>query len=280
MDGAAAEAAAVVALAAVAAGSTTVLPGTVDRAEGRSGQRDEEPGTVLDCGGDVLAAGQARANEVVGIARVEAGAGGADGRTSVAAADGEPFAGFGASVVVVDDLAGRRVQSGGRAGQMDRVGAAAGCGDLRQPAGELGVLGDADGVAVCFGELTQARRTVEDGAPVSRSEFRGDGGDLPGWAAAAARVRVGGAQWVMGIAPCVVGWCGWRVSGWFRCPGRRGSGGAVRSRSCGPRRPCRPGTSRGSWAWSCVLSAQVWEKPLMTQVTSPWTVKSTGVWPR
>lgn len=28
------------------------------------------------------------------------------------------------------------------------------------------------------------------------------------------------------------------------------------------------------------FSAQVWEKPLMTQVTSPWTVCTTGVWPR
>jgi hypothetical protein len=32
-------------------------------------------------------------------------------------------------------------------------------------------LGDADRVAVCFGELTQARRAVENGAPVSRGEL-------------------------------------------------------------------------------------------------------------
>jgi len=63
---------------------------------------------------------------------------------------------------------------------------AAGGGDLLQPAWELGVLGEADGVAVCFGKLTQARRSVEGGAPVSRSDLRSDGGDLPGWAAEAA----------------------------------------------------------------------------------------------
>lgn len=76
---------------------------------------------------------------------------------------------------------------------MDGVGTAAGCGYLLQPAGELRVLGDTDGIAVCFGELTQARRAVESGAPVNRGDFRGDGGGLPGWAAEAARVVVGGA---------------------------------------------------------------------------------------
>lgn len=28
------------------------------------------------------------------------------------------------------------------------------------------------------------------------------------------------------------------------------------------------------------LSAQVWEKPLISQVTSSWAVRPTGVWPR
>ncbi|WP_326786693.1 hypothetical protein [Streptomyces sp. NBC_00151] len=79
------------------------------------------------------------------------------------------------------------------------MGAPAGGRDLVEPAGELGILGDAYGVSVCFGELTQARRAVEGGAPVSRGEVRGDGGDLPGWAAEAARVMVGGALSVMGL---------------------------------------------------------------------------------
>ncbi|MBQ1094065.1 hypothetical protein [Streptomyces sp. B93] len=79
------------------------------------------------------------------------------------------------------------------------MGAAAGGGDLFQPARELGVLGEADGVAVGFGELTQARRAVEEGAPVSLGVLRGDGGALSGWAAEAARVMVGGVVWVIGI---------------------------------------------------------------------------------
>ena len=63
-------------------------------------------------------------------------------------------------------------------------------------------MGETDGVAVYFGKLTQARRAIEDGAPVSRGVVRGDGGDLPGWAAVAARVMVGGALSVMRSLPC------------------------------------------------------------------------------
>ena len=97
---------------AVAAGAAPV-PGAVDRAEGWGGEGDEEAGPVADRGGDVLAAEQARADQVEGVAGVEAGAGGANGCASVAAADGEAFAGFGAGVVVVEDLAGRAVEGGG-----------------------------------------------------------------------------------------------------------------------------------------------------------------------
>ena len=67
----------------------------------------------------------------------------------------------------MEDFAGVRVQSGGRARQVNRVSAAPGGCDLLQPAREPRVLGEADCVAVCFGELTQARRAVENGAPVS-----------------------------------------------------------------------------------------------------------------
>lgn len=38
--------------------------------------------------------------------------------------------------------------------------------------------------------------------------------------------------------------------------------------------------TRGMGMELCPFSAQVWEKPLMNQVTSPWMVKITGVWPR
>lgn len=152
----------------------------MDGAEGGGGQGDEEPGPVPDGRGDVLAAQQARTDEVEGVSGVEAGAGGADGRPAVPASDEEAFAGLMVGVVVVEDLAGCAVQGGGGAGEVDGVGASTGCGDLLQPAGEVRIFGDAYGVTVGFGELTQARRAVEGGAPVSRGEIRGDGGDLPG----------------------------------------------------------------------------------------------------
>lgn len=180
VGGVAAEGAPVFAGGAVAAGSTAVVSGPVYGAEGRGGQSDEEPGPVADRRGDVLAAEEARADEVEGVSGVEAGARGADGRAAVAAADEKAFARFVAGVVVVEDFAGGGVQGGGGAGEVDGVGAAAGGGDLFQPAGELRVVGEADGVAVGLGELAQARRAVEGGAPVSRRVVRGDGGDLPG----------------------------------------------------------------------------------------------------
>jgi hypothetical protein len=113
MDRSAAREAPVFAGAAVAAGAASVVSRAVDRAEGGSGEGDEEPGAVADCGRDVLAAGKTRADEVEGVTCVESGARSADGCASVAAADEEAFAGFVASVVVVQNLAGRAVQGGG-----------------------------------------------------------------------------------------------------------------------------------------------------------------------
>lgn len=141
MDGAAPEGPPVLAGSADAAG-TAVFPGPVDGAEGRGGQGDEEPGPMADCLGDVLAAQQARADEVEGVPGVETGAGGADVRPAVAAADKETFPRFGAGVVVLEDLAGCAVQGGGGAGEVDGVGAPARCADLLQPARELRILGD------------------------------------------------------------------------------------------------------------------------------------------
>lgn len=166
----------------------------MDRAEGRGGEGDEEPGVRADGGGDVLAAEDAGADEVVGVSCVEAGAGRAHGRAPVAAADQEAFTRLVTGVVVVEDFAGCAVQDGGETGEMDGMGATAGGGDLLQPTAELGISGEADGVAVCFGKLTQARRTVQGGAPVSRCDLRGDGGDLPEWTAVAAGWVVGGAS--------------------------------------------------------------------------------------
>ncbi|BDM67320.1 hypothetical protein HEK616_08070 [Streptomyces nigrescens] len=170
----------------------------MNRAEGRGGQGDEEPRVFAHVVRDVFPTDESGTDEVERVSGVEAGAGCADGGAAVAATDEEAFAGFVSGVVVVQDLAGRGVARGGRAGQVDRVGAAAGGGDLLKPARELRVLCEPDGVAVDFGELTQARRTVEDGTPVSRGDLGGDGGDLPGWAAEAARWLGGGVVSSMG----------------------------------------------------------------------------------
>lgn len=201
---------------------------------------------------------------------MESGARGADGCASVAAADEEAFAGFGAGVVVVQDLAGRAVQGGGGAGEVDRVGAAAGGSDLLKPTRELRILGEADCVAVCFGELTQARRAVEGGAPVSRGVCRGDGGALSGWAAEAARVRGGRARWVMGITSVERVWWVDSADG----SGPPADAAAVASAGPGPTGPVAlaEGAPHARHGHVSLRSVQVWEKPVMTQVTKPWTV--------
>lgn len=159
MDRAAADGATVFTGTAVAAGPAAV-PGPVHGAEGRGRQSDKEARPFADRRWDCLASQEARADEMEGVSRMEAGAGGADGRAAVAAADGESFAGLPTGVVVVQDLARERVSRGRRAGEVDGVGASAGRGDLPQPSGELRILGESYGVAVCFGELTQARRAI------------------------------------------------------------------------------------------------------------------------
>lgn len=152
MDSSAAEGTAVLAGTAVAAGSADVRR-PVDGSKGRSSQGDEETGPVADSGGDVLATEEASADEVEGVSGVEVGAGGADGGAAVAASDEETFAGFVAGVVVPKGLAGVAIQGGGGAGEVDGMSAPASGSDLFQPAGELGVLCEADCVAVGFGEL-------------------------------------------------------------------------------------------------------------------------------
>jgi hypothetical protein len=175
-------------LAVSAAGVAAFAAGrVVDGAEAGGGQGGEEAGSVAYRVGDVLAAGQSGADQVVGVAGVESGAGFADGGAAVAAADGEALEGFGGGVVVVEDFPGGRVAGGGGAGQVDGVGAAARGGDLLEPSGVLGVVGETDDVPVGFAEPVQARRAVEDGAPALRGGGGGDGGGaLSGWAAEAA----------------------------------------------------------------------------------------------
>jgi hypothetical protein len=139
---------------------------------------------------------------------VEPRAGLADGGAAVAAADGEALEGFGDGVVVVEDFPGGRVAGGGGAGQVDRVGAAARGGDLLEPSGVLGVVGEANDVLVGVAEPAQARRAVENGAPALRGDGGGDGGGaLSGWAAEAAGMD---GVWGMAMGDRSLG-CGVRV---------------------------------------------------------------------
>jgi hypothetical protein len=55
----------------IATRAATPLPGTMDGSERGRSEGDEESGAVADGGGDVLAAEEARADEVVGVARVQ-----------------------------------------------------------------------------------------------------------------------------------------------------------------------------------------------------------------
>lgn len=283
MDGTATKRTSVVTRAPVATRMTPV-PSPVDRAEGRRGESDEEAGAVANRRRDALTAEESGADELVGVARVEPGAGRADGCPSVAAADEESFTRFVAGVVVVQDLARVRVPCRRGAGEVDGVGATAGGGDLFYPAGELRILREAYGVAVCFGEVTQARRGVEGGAPVSLPGVACDGGALSGWAAEEAARMMAAGTW-SGMAGSLSGRVvRLRVSGWCRRHGRCGTGGGGRSRWCGRPLPCSRGIARGSWAWwSRVLPGpwcQKWEKLLRTQTTKPSMVSATGVCPR
>lgn len=81
---------------------------------------------------------------------MESGAGGADGRAAVSAADQQPFVRFVRGVVAVQDLAGQAVTGGGCALEVDRVSTATGSGDLCDPAAEVRVLDEADQVLVDF----------------------------------------------------------------------------------------------------------------------------------
>ncbi|GII67353.1 hypothetical protein Skr01_74380 [Sphaerisporangium krabiense] len=86
-----------------------VLAPGVDRAEGRGGEGDEQRGVSTDGLGDAFAAGQARADELVGVGAVDLGAGGAAGGAPGLALDAQDAAGFAVGVVGVQDVAGRGV---------------------------------------------------------------------------------------------------------------------------------------------------------------------------
>lgn len=150
---------------AAAAGAS--VGSVVDRAEGRGGEGCEDAGVIADGGGDVAAvvSGQARADEVVGVSGVRPGAGGAAGGAAVSAGEAEASAGLVLGGVVVQGLAGGLVLGERPAGQVDRIGAAAGTADLVLPAVE--VVGRCHPQQVAEGDRVE--QCVRHGRPPVRS---------------------------------------------------------------------------------------------------------------
>ncbi len=119
-----------------AAAACAVVGPVVHATERGGGERGEDARVVADGGGDVasVVSSQARADQVVGVARVGPGAGGAARSASVAACDAKASARLVGGGVVVQGLAGDLVLVEGPAGEVDGVGAAAGAADLLVPA--------------------------------------------------------------------------------------------------------------------------------------------------
>src|SRR5690606_7581782 len=113
-----------------------VVGAVVDRAERGGREGEEDAGIVADGGGDVAAfvPGEARPDEVVGVARVGPGAGRAAGCAAVAAGDAQASARLALGGVAVQDLAGGLVLVEGPAGEVDGVSAAANAAYLFFPA--------------------------------------------------------------------------------------------------------------------------------------------------
>ena len=99
---------------------------------------------VIDAG-DAFASGQARADELPGVALVHLRAGRADGLAAVAAWNGQHSPGLDSGVVERRGLPGGQVDDVGPAAQPDRAGAGAGAGELAFPGAEVGP-GDGLGV--------------------------------------------------------------------------------------------------------------------------------------
>ena len=120
-------------------------PPGVHRPEGGGGEGGEHARVGGDRAGDAFASGQARADELPGVALVHRRAGRADGLAAVAARDGQHSAGLGSGVVERRGFSGGQVDDVGPAAQPDRPGAAAGAGELAFPGAEVGP-GDGLGV--------------------------------------------------------------------------------------------------------------------------------------
>ena len=131
----------------------------VDGAEARGGEGGEDAGVCGDLFAGAFAAAESGGDQVVGVAAVGLGAGGAAGGAAVAAADQEVTGGQLGGVETVQgraDLAGGGVDLvfGAVSGQADGVGAAA-------EGGELACEG---GQGACCGEVGEFRQWGRGGA--------------------------------------------------------------------------------------------------------------------
>ena len=128
-------------------------PPGVDRAERRRGERGEHARVRGDRLGDALAASEAGADELAGVALVDGRAGGADGLAAVAARDG-------GLAVQGGEFAGGGVDHVGAGAELYRVGAGVLGGELVFPgaevgAGNRGVVGGRPGSRARYGFGTQ-----------------------------------------------------------------------------------------------------------------------------
>jgi hypothetical protein len=131
----------------------------VHRAERGGGEGGEHARVPADGGGDAFAPGEARADELAGVALVDLGAGGADVLAAVAARGQQHPVGFTGCVVDGAQFAGGQVDGVDAAAQPDRVGAVAGGGELLFPAAEVAAReagGDVGGAVVGVRPRTQA----------------------------------------------------------------------------------------------------------------------------
>jgi hypothetical protein len=138
---------------------------TVHWTERGSSEGDEEPGVMPDAVRDALAAEEAGADEVEGVACVEVGARLTARFAAVAAAHRHPAARFLGGVVVPQYFTGESVTGCGVSGEIDGVCAAANGFDLFEPARESWFVDEPDKVAFGRRKKAQTLSLIEDRAP-------------------------------------------------------------------------------------------------------------------
>ena len=142
------------------AARVTGLPaaGAVHRAEGRGGESEEDQRIVCHGLGDVLAALDAAADHLEGVAGVQAGAGRADGFATVAAALEQDAEGLVGGAEDAQHLARVRVDASGGTGQTDGMGAVADVRGSRCELVEGAVLDAGEKVGLSAGAQVEVER--------------------------------------------------------------------------------------------------------------------------